>query len=252
MTKQQNSKKQPAATKQPASKKQTVAPKQGSSESKEKWVAGYESMLGRVKEMWDEWQKDAAPKIKEEFSQAKQGLSHAKQEAMPKLKEYLAKAKGKSVDLGELSEDEANKVASYLQRDMQDAAKYMSGAKKLFKDSINFDFKTIEKRVLTLFSSVADRTTVELQSFREKIKRNERYKAGEITGIGSLKCSGCGQVVHFHKISHIPPCPKCHKSDYVRLTGDDGVEPKAEELQQAVDVDVAKKKQQDQQDQAKD
>ena len=42
------------------------------------------------------------------------------------------------------------------------------------------------------------------------------YHTGEITGPGTLVCDNCGEELHFHKPSRIPPCPKCKGTSFHR------------------------------------
>jgi hypothetical protein len=32
------------------------------------------------------------------------------------------------------------------------------------------------------------------------------WQAGEITRVGTLRCEGCGEALHFSRSAHIPPC----------------------------------------------
>ncbi|MDQ6955909.1 MAG: hypothetical protein Q9M21_01810, partial [Mariprofundaceae bacterium] len=31
-----------------------------------------------------------------------------------------------------------------------------------------------------------------------------------------LTCKDCGHSMHFKKTGRIPPCPKCHKTDFMK------------------------------------
>ncbi|PCI18096.1 MAG: hypothetical protein COB62_07115, partial [Piscirickettsiaceae bacterium] len=33
---------------------------------------------------------------------------------------------------------------------------------------------------------------------------------------GTLECIACKQTLNFKKTGHIPPCPKCHKTEFKR------------------------------------
>ncbi|UYZ36779.1 zinc ribbon-containing protein [Clostridium beijerinckii] len=42
-------------------------------------------------------------------------------------------------------------------------------------------------------------------------------KTGEKPGIGTYRCTKCGELVHLDQNSDtLPPCPKCHATDYTR------------------------------------
>ncbi len=145
----------------------------------------------------------------------------AEKEVKPALTHLLETAKDKAVELGELTREDAEKVAAWVRRDIEDAADYLrhSEAGELV-DWLKFDIRLVEERLLELFTSVADRTRLELIRLRQAAERAGEYHTGEVTGIGTLACKGCGQVLHFHATGHIPPCPQCHGTRFVRAGGE--------------------------------
>ena len=148
----------------------------------------------------------------------KSALEHIEHGARPVLDQIVTGAQQKAVELGELSREEANKVADYLKRDIEDVADYLTGPEaKELSDWFKFDIGLIENRVLELFTSVADKTKLELLELEQRANQAGKYHTGEITGIGTLTCSHCGEALHFHATGHIPPCPKCHASTFNRL-----------------------------------
>ncbi len=156
-------------------------------------VAAYEKMLERVH--------DAVEKAGSHVPAFRQNLDHARE---------------KAVELGELSREEADKVASYIERDMHDAAVFISETGEQIRDWWQFDLKQIEGRVLDMFVNVADQTSVQLREMRENLRRAELYHTGEVTGPGILVCGGCGKEMNFKKPGHIPPCPGCHGTEFKR------------------------------------
>jgi len=143
-------------------------------------------------------------------------IDSAEQKALPILQENINKAKNQAVELKEISQEEAEKIAAYLHRDLHDAAKYLEQSGKEISEWLQFDLELIEDRALAVFSKVADRTRLELSQLAEQAKHAGEYHTGEITSIGTLACQDCGCLMHFKKTSRIPPCPKCHKTVFVR------------------------------------
>ncbi|OOZ37401.1 zinc ribbon-containing protein [Solemya velesiana gill symbiont] len=160
----------------------------------DRMVDAYESMLERVDEM----------------------LEAAEKTTLPVLKKSLDTAREKAVELDELAREEAEKIAGCLERDMKDAAHFLSETGEDFRNWFRFDMQLIEGRMMEMFAKVADRTKLELDRFAEQAKEASRYHTGEITGPGTLVCTQCGKELHFHKAGHIPPCPKCHATEYRR------------------------------------
>ncbi len=161
----------------------------------EKRVHAYNTMMERVKET----------------------LGKAEQAAEPRLRQAIATAEEKAIELGELSREEALQIGDYLRRDLQDAGEYLAGPEALeLKDWLRFDIELIENRLLEMFLSVADQAKLDMLEFEEQLAEATEYRTGEITGPGTLTCMDCGEVLHFHQAGHIPPCPKCRGSYFIR------------------------------------
>jgi len=137
----------------------------------------------------------------------------------PPLEQLLHNAKSKLVELEEATLEEAEKVGTYLKRDIEDVANYFAGPEaKELSDWIKFDIEQIETRTLELFSSVADKTKLALFELEQRAAHAHEYHTGEITSIGTLYCASCSQAMHFTTTGHIPPCPKCHRTIFLRDT----------------------------------
>jgi len=156
-------------------------------------VAAYETMLERV-----------------------HASAEKAEQRMPTLSQNLTQAREKAVELGELTREEAEKVAAYLERDMHDAAVYIADTGQQLREWWNFDLKQMENRLLDMFIGVADQTSVQLREMEETLRQAQIYHTGEVTGPGTLVCSGCGKTMDFAKPGRIPPCPKCHATEFRR------------------------------------
>jgi polyhydroxyalkanoate synthesis regulator phasin len=156
-------------------------------------TASYERMLGLVHE----------------------GVERFEQDTLPQLRERLDQAREKMVELGELSREEADRLSTYLQRDIEDAGKYLADTGEEFRAWLKTDASLIEARFLHMLASVADQTSLQLKQWADRA-RQEPYHSGEITGPGVLQCTTCGELVHFHKAGRIPPCPKCFGGNFQR------------------------------------
>jgi polyhydroxyalkanoate synthesis regulator phasin len=148
-------------------------------------------------------------------------LERAEKETVPAFREMLEKARDNMVELGELTREEATKVAEYVERDIKDAAGYIAQSGEDLKKWWRFDMDMVEQRVLEMFSRVADQTSVQLRGWAEQARRATQYRTGEISGPGALICAACGAEMHMHKTGRIPPCPKCHATDFKRTSEDD-------------------------------
>ena len=162
----------------------------------DKLVDAYERMLKRVHET----------------------IGRAEKETVPAFRELLYKTRDNMVELGELTREEAHKVAEYVERDIKDAAVHIADTGEDLKNWWRFDLDQIEQRMLEAFSRVADQTSVQLKNWAEQARQASLYHTGEITGPGSLVCDSCGAPIQMHKTGRIPPCPKCHATSFKRPT----------------------------------
>ncbi len=155
----------------------------------------YERMLGRVHRMLDTAEHALFP---------------------DPLRTALNRARERSVELGELTREEADRIAGYLQRDVEDAAHFLLDTGEDLRTWLRFDIEQIEERVLHAFISVADKTKVELADLADRARSPMRYQQGEVTGPGTLVCVDCGAQLSFTEPREIPACPKCGGRSFQR------------------------------------
>ena len=140
------------------------------------------------------------------------------QQHRPSLQNAIDSAHKTAVELGELTRDEADQVSRYVRRDLHDAGEYLSRTGRELRTWAQIDLDMVEQSLLDLFMRAADRTSLEFREFNRELKAGPPYRSGEMTGPGTLRCANCGQLMRFHAPGHIPPCPKCHGTEFHRQT----------------------------------
>ncbi len=143
-------------------------------------------------------------------------MQTTKQSALPGLREYLGEVREKMVELEELTKEEAETIAGYLERDIKDAASYLAETGEQLSAWWRFDKQLVEDRLLEMFINVADQTKLELDKLAEQARAASTYRTGEVTGPGTLICKDCGKALQFHKTGHIPPCSGCQGTSFRR------------------------------------
>jgi hypothetical protein len=159
-----------------------------------KMVHGYNRMMERVKDALKETEKNTLA-----------GLQY-----------NIDLAKEKAVELGELSREEAARIGDYLRRDLEDAGEYLADSGAELGSWLQFDVEQVEERLWEVFTAAADQTKLAFLELAQRAQRASEYHTGELTTVGSLYCSACGELLHFHGTGHIPPCPKCHNTRFTR------------------------------------
>lgn len=148
---------------------------------------------------------------------AKEFVVDAREHSGPVIKNALKEAREKVSDISELTTEEIDKLSSYIEKDLTEAADFMQDQQKELADWLRLDVLLIEKFLLEKFSSLADRTRIELEQWSIDADANGEWHTGEIISMGVLRCEACGEEIHFKKPGHIPPCPKCKATVYKRL-----------------------------------
>ncbi|MGB5606163.1 MAG: zinc ribbon-containing protein [Gammaproteobacteria bacterium] len=164
--------------------------------AREKWLRAYDDMMVRVKT----------------------AIEEAEEHARPVLQRYIHNARDKAVELEELTREEAEKIAEYLQRDLQDAGSHLAETGHELGDWLRFDIHQIEERIKDALLMAADHTRMEMLKFENDIEEGPVYNTGEITGPGTLVCDSCDNTIRFHATGYIPNCPNCGHTVYHRKT----------------------------------
>ncbi len=143
-------------------------------------------------------------------------LEKAEEKMAPTIDEMVDNAEKLSKRLYALSQDEIKLVSDHLKRDIAHAREYMQTEGREFNQWLKFDIKRVEDRFADFLSHAADKNWLDLRAFKE-YQQTTLYKTGEICGAGTLRCLSCGQEMQFTKNTRIPPCPKCHQTEFERV-----------------------------------
>lgn len=136
----------------------------------------------------------------------------------PVLHELILKAKEKLLAAEEITEEQGEKLAEYLERDLQDLGRHLAEEGRELKDWLGFETALLEDYFADLLLSVADKTEVEWLKLKLQAVERPIYRTGEVAMPGVFECVKCGEKIHLHKAGHIPPCPKCHHTEFKRLS----------------------------------
>lgn len=166
-------------------------------------------------------QNDPRHKLEEVYEHmlevAKEFVMNTRENSGPVIKDALKEAKQKASEISELTSEEIEKLSTYIEKDLTEAAGFMQQQEKELADWLKLDILLIEKYLLEKFSSLADRTRIELEQWSINADDYGEWHTGEIISMGVLRCEACGEELHFEKPGHIPPCPKCHATAFKRL-----------------------------------
>lgn len=150
------------------------------------------------------------------LQRADQFLASFNERSEDVLNQALSKAEEKAVELGELSREEADKVHEFVARDLHAAGRYLAEEERELADWLRLNLLVVEKTLLHRFTTLSQAARLELDHLHKARQRFDEWHTGEITTIGTLACKSCGELIHFERTGHIPPCPKCHATVFER------------------------------------
>ncbi len=143
-----------------------------------------------------------AARFKELFEAGAEKTNEFAKIAMEKAREQLTAA-------GAFSEEQGKRLKVFLERDFAHMASSFGdeAAEKLNPSRLGVGAMASLASMLRAAGEV-------LSSVAEKADQALSCRSGEITSAGTLTCIACGHEIHLKKTGRVPPCPKCHATEY--------------------------------------
>jgi gas vesicle protein len=142
-------------------------------------------------------------------------IEKAEEKIAPTLDEMITNAEKMSKQLYALTQDEIRLVSEHVKRDIAHAKEYMQSEGHELNQWLKFDIKQVEDKFADFLAQAADKNWLDFHAFKSG-QKNTLYRTGEICGPGTLRCLNCEQEMKITKNNRIPPCPKCHKTEFER------------------------------------
>lgn len=145
-------------------------------------------------------------------------LYEAMDDTLHSVADALEIAKEKTSALGGHTQEEINKIADYVMRDIEHVATAPSQQhdNNSLSEWLKFDIDLIENFALDAFMDIADKTKVKLAALEMEAKQYHPYKSGEVASPGTFTCDACGKEIAFKSTSVIPKCPACQGDAFTR------------------------------------
>jgi len=121
----------------------------------------------------------------------------------------LEKARKQLTSAGAFSEDQGLKLKKFMERDFAHMATEMRDEAKE-----KLDPSRLSVGALSSIASLLRGAGSMLSDVANRADRNLKCRSGEITTAGTLICSACGHEIHKKKTGRVPPCPKCHATEF--------------------------------------
>ncbi len=157
-----------------------------------------EEQADSASEQYDE----LAARFRELFEAGAEKSSEFASIAMEKAREQLTAA-------GAFSEEQGKNLKKFMERDLSQMADSMrdEAREKLSPSRVGAGAMASLSSLLHIAGSA-------LSSLSEKTQQAISCRSGEITSAGTLTCIACEHELHFKKTGRVPPCPKCHATQF--------------------------------------
>lgn len=174
---------------------ETVQTEKKGNASQEKELQAYEKLRQEVKRLLDQ-SIDAMSADK---------ISHAIEHGQKILKKS-----------GEHTQEQINQMSKNLKKDLLSTFKAVEPPVKEFSESVGGLFDLWRDKSGVILTDLARAVGDWSHQFSDKLDDMLLYHSGDMTHGGTFECTSCGQTVNIRKPTHLPPCPKCHKTEYRR------------------------------------
>lgn len=143
-------------------------------------------------------------------------LHDAEEKTVSNYNKLIDEAKHKILEIKDITEQDAEKVAGWVKRDIADMTHYLEESGNEIKDWLGFEKTLLKTELLDLLLQSADKTSLKLFEINNKEYKSSKYTTGEVAGPGTLKCDACHNELHFKHAGKIPPCPNCNATSFHR------------------------------------
>ncbi|HXH72693.1 MAG TPA: NADP-dependent isocitrate dehydrogenase [Mariprofundaceae bacterium] len=124
-------------------------------------------------------------------------------------REALEKARKQLTAAGIFSEERGKKLKAFLERDVATMAESMrsEAAGRLNPSRLGVG-------ALASMTSLLQAAGNVLSDIAKRAGKALTCRSGEVTSAGTLTCMNCKHQIHFKKTGRVPPCPKCHGTEF--------------------------------------
>ncbi|WP_083704768.1 zinc ribbon-containing protein [Motiliproteus sp. MSK22-1] len=144
-------------------------------------------------------------------------LEGFEEKSWPFIKKKIEEAAEVELAAEEMTKDELNLLQAYLKRDLKDLGYYAHKTGEGVASWLKFDLNILEQRIVDMLKGMADKTRVEQVELNQLLEHGpEDYIAGEVSGVGTLRCLDCGSLVQLTKTAVIEPCHQCNSHYFHR------------------------------------
>ncbi len=130
------------------------------------------------------------------------------------MQSAIEKAREQMTTLGELSSEQGKQFQRYMQRDLEQIARYFRDVGEEAKDQLQP--ARMSAGALATMSVLLHKCSDALLQLSIKAEAAITYRACELTSAGTLTCTQCALTREFSTTSSIQRCPSCHNDTFMK------------------------------------
>jgi len=140
-------------------------------------------------------------------------LIEAAQEKGPKAVDAaLEKAKEEMIAAGDFGREQGKRLQAFLRRDLEATREHVTQLGQTVKEA--FEPQRVASGIQSTLAHILDTLGDTLKDWAGKAEEGLSYRTGELSSPGTLTCDNCGNHIRMTNTGRVPPCPKCHGTEY--------------------------------------
>ncbi len=128
------------------------------------------------------------------------------------LNTALQRAQELTSTAGEFTSEQIERASGYVRRDLFSFSENRERARELVRDRLRPS--RVRHGFMALAAEAFDRASSGLSRLSDRLEAPLKFETGEVTGPGTLTCTSCESQMRFRDSGRIPPCPRCHKTEF--------------------------------------
>lgn len=120
-------------------------------------------------------------------------------------------------ETGDHTQEQVNQLGKHLKKDLLSTFKTFEPPVKEFTESVGGLFDLWRDKSGVVLTDLTRAVGDWSHQFSDKLDDMLLYHSGDMTHGGTFVCTDCGQTMNMKKPAHLPPCPKCHKTEFRRV-----------------------------------
>lgn len=133
-----------------------------------------------------------------------------------KIAQAIEHAERRMKETGEHTQEQVSRLGRNLKKDLLSVFKAAEPPVRELSDTVGGLFDLWRDKSGVILTDLARAVGDWSHQFSNKLDDMLLYRSGDMSHGGTFICVNCEQTLTLKKPGHLPPCPKCHKTEFRR------------------------------------